>query len=76
MEIKINIVETASMLADRELYNKYNELNKNKSAEELAAILFEEKEKDVITYKSDIQKEFDELYDEYYSILLNNRCDE
>jgi hypothetical protein len=61
MERKFNIIEVASELAHRDLV-----------AEVLKeSDLWEDPHSDVLSYKEDVQDEFNDLYDEYFDILLN-----
>lgn len=62
MERKFNIIEVASELAHRDLV-----------AEVLKeSDLWEDPDADVLTYKKDVQDEFNDLYDEYFDILLEH----
>ncbi len=62
MERKFNIIEVASELAHRDLV-----------AEVLKEFdLWEDPDADVLTYKKDVQDEFNDLYDEYFDILLEH----
>ena len=60
MERKINIVEAASELAHRDLV-----INVMYESD-----LFEDPNSDVLSYKEDVQDEFNNLYDEYFELLL------
>ncbi len=59
-EIKINILELASDLADRdiELFYKYSDIYDDSDAE-------------VVRHTEYGQEVFDELYDKYYGIILS-----
>lgn len=58
MEIKINLLEVASELANNELIKRYGEDDIYLEAGE------------VITYKDAFQEQFNELYDYYYNLIL------
>lgn len=60
MERKINIVEAASELAHRDLV-----INVMYESD-----LFEDPDAQILTYKEDVQDEFNNLYDEYFELLL------
>ena len=61
MERKINIIEAASELAHRDLV-----IGVLRESD-----LWEDPNGDVLTYKEDVQDEFNDLYDEYFSILFD-----
>lgn len=60
MNIKINIIEAASELADKELNEQYSEY----------FIIYEEDEEET-RYTEEAQDKFNELYDKYFNILYN-----
>jgi len=60
MERKINIIEAASELAHRDLVEGVT----------FESDLWEDPNDDVLTYKEDVQDEFNDLYDEYFRLLL------
>ena len=61
--IKINLVETADRLATLELIDKYAAINEIELMEE------SKDEPEVFIWKENIQDEYNELYDYYYSLL-------
>ena len=61
MERKINIIETASELAHRDLVEGVT----------FESDLWEDPNADVLRYKEDVQDEFNDLYDEYFSFLFD-----
>lgn len=61
MNITINIVELASVLADEET-QRYFEYSSNKVYEE---------DEDETTYTEEAQEIFDQYYDKYYSLIEN-----
>lgn len=77
MNIKINIVEVASDLAERELRKIYlSKLEKERgtpvTSDELDEELFEyDEESDTTYYKTKPQEMFNSLYDEFYDIVEN-----
>ena len=60
MERKINIVEAASELAHKNLVEGVT----------FESDLFEDPDAQLLTYKEDVQDEFNNLYDEYFELLL------
>jgi hypothetical protein len=60
MERKINIVEAASELAHKYLVEGVT----------FESDLFEDPDAQLLTYKEDVQDEFNNLYDEYFELLL------
>jgi hypothetical protein len=60
MERKINIVEAASELAHKHLVEGVT----------FESDLFEDPDAQLLTYKEDVQDEFNNLYDEYFELLL------
>ena len=69
--IKINISEVASELAELHLIRDYTELNKNKTEDEIEAMIWVEDEGEVLIYTEHAQNHFNILYDLYYSLLEN-----
>ena len=61
MERKINIIEAASELAHRDLVEGVT----------FESDLWEDPSADTLRYKEDVQDEFNDLYDEYFSLLFN-----
>jgi hypothetical protein len=61
MERKINIIEAASELAHKKLVEEVGDEN----------LLFEDPEASIQTYTDEHQDTFNDLYDEYYSLLLD-----
>lgn len=61
MERKINIIEAASELAHRDLVEIVGDEN----------LLFEDPVACIQTYTDEHQDTFNDLYDEYYSLLLD-----
>ena len=61
--IKINLVETADRLATLKL------LDNHVTSEELDLMEESDDEEGVFVWKEDIQDEYNELYDYYYTIL-------
>lgn len=61
MERKINIIEAASELAHRDLVEGVT----------FESDLWEDPNADTLRYKEDVQDEFNDLYDEYFSLLFD-----
>lgn len=58
----INVVELATYLAEQDLEQFYS-----------ATDVYDTSDEDVVKYTDEGQEIFDELYDKYYSIILNCR---
>lgn len=65
MERKFNIIEVASELAHKDLVTLVG-------GEHFECELWEDPESDVLTYTDEYQDKFNELYDEYFDILLEH----
>ena len=61
MERKINIIEAASELAHRDLVEGVT----------FESDLWEDPNADTLRYKEDVQDEFNDLYNEYLSLLFD-----
>lgn len=61
MERKFNIIEAASELAHRDLVEGVT----------FESDLWEDPNADTLRYKEDVQDEFNDLYDEYFSLLFD-----
>ena len=70
-EIKINILEVSSTLANTKLFEYYKRNNYSLSQDELENLILIEDEEGVLVYTEDAQDFFNNFYDEYYSILEN-----
>ena len=70
-EIKINILEVSSTLANTKLFEYYKRNNYSLSQDELEDLILVEDEEGVLVYTEDAQDLFNNFYDEYYSILEN-----
>ena len=73
MEIKINLLEVASELAELRMYEPFEKAGYTYD-EFISKIMLEGI--DILTYKSEYQDEFNKLYDSYYNIIANLRIDE
>jgi hypothetical protein len=68
-EAKINIVELASELADRELRQYADQLNEADYRFEFPNGVETEEEAGITTYTEEAQDKFNELYDQYYTLI-------
>jgi hypothetical protein len=71
--VKINIVELASELANRELNSYADNLSESDYRFEFPNGVTQEDDSDVITYTEEAQDMFNELYDKYYDIVLKTK---
>lgn len=60
--IKINLVETASRLATKDLLYRYE-------VDDEVELMIPAGEIDTFVWRDDIQEEYNELYDYYYTLL-------
>lgn len=67
MQIKINLVEVASELAELRMYEPFKKAGYSYE-EFISKIMIEQL--DIFTYKEEYQTEFNELYDFYFNEIL------
>lgn len=75
MEVKINIVEAASELADERVKENFRKAciivtKYNPSPEQLEELVYQEDENGDIVYKPEAQEVFNNYYDVFYDMLL------
>lgn len=68
--VTVNIIELSCELAEKRLIEYYKQFNSSKSHEELEDMIFvEHEDNESICYSEHAQDLFNQLYDEYYSII-------
>jgi hypothetical protein len=70
-EIKINIVEASSELANIKLFDYYRQNNSSISIDEIEDLVLVLNEDEIVTYTEHAQDQFNILYDLYYDLLEN-----
>lgn len=73
MNITINIVEAASIIAHDKLTQHYEDLGENRNFDFPNGIEIEDEEE--VVYTEEAQVLFDEYYDEIYNILFQIKYD-
>jgi len=69
-EIKVNILQVASELAELDLIAEFNNTYKEKNEKEIDDLIWIE-EDEILIYTEKAQDKFNEYYDFYYSFLEN-----
>lgn len=69
IEITINIMELAVELATNTIFKEELLKNPNLTEDEVCKVLFTEDSGDTLVWTAEIQDKFNDLYDEYYTII-------